>query len=52
MELLGLNWVLEDEVMRWPLQGCGDGIYNASDAFEDCDKNAAPPRNNVKYPHE
>jgi hypothetical protein len=42
----------EDEVMRWPLQGCGDGIYNASDAFEDCDKNAAPPRNNVKYPHE
>ena len=31
-----------DEVMRWPLQDCGDGVYNAT-AFEQCDYNAAPP---------
>jgi len=31
-----------DEVMRWPLQDCGDGVYNAT-AFEQCDYAATPP---------
>ena len=31
-----------DEVMRWPLHDCGNGVYNAT-AFEQCDYAAAPP---------
>ena len=41
----------QDEVMRWQLQGCGDGIYNSSTfSFEQCDRSAQPPRDTYKYP--
>ena len=40
----------EDEVMRWPLHGCGDAFYNSSDSFEQCDWAMTPPRNSYKYP--
>ena len=31
-----------DEVLRWPLHDCGNGVYNAT-AFEQCDPSASPP---------
>jgi hypothetical protein len=37
-----------DEVIRWPLQDCGNGNYNAT-AFEECDYNRVPPRNDDQY---
>ena len=34
----------EDEVMRWNLEDCGDGIYNTTlYSFEQCDRSAQPP---------
>jgi len=44
----------QDEVIRWELNGCGDGIYNNTQySFEQCDKAAQPPNypvDNYKYP--
>jgi hypothetical protein len=44
----------EDEVLRWQLEGCGDGEYNTTTySFEQCDSGAQPPQspsNTFKYP--
>lgn len=44
----------QDEVMRWELQGCGDGSWNTTTySFEQCDRGAQPPQmpsNTFKYP--
>jgi len=44
----------QDEVLRWELQGCGDGLYNTTTyTFEQCDRSAEPPQspsNTYKYP--
>lgn len=40
--------------MRWPLEGCGDGVYNDTTySFEQCDRSAQPPQspgNTYMYP--
>mgnify|MGYP006950265416 CR=1 FL=1 len=34
----------QDEVQRWSLSGCGDGVYNDTTySFEQCDRSAEPP---------
>jgi len=38
-----------DEVMRWPLHDCGNGVYNAT-AFEQCEYNAQPPAPTASLP--
>jgi len=38
-----------DEVMRWPLHDCGNGVYNAT-AFEQCDYAALPPAPTATLP--
>jgi hypothetical protein len=38
-----------DEVMRWPLHDCGNGVYNAT-AFEQCDYNTIPPAPTASSP--
>ena len=38
-----------DEVMRWPLHDCGNGVYNAT-AFEQCEYNAQPPAPTASAP--
>jgi hypothetical protein len=44
----------QDEVMRWSLGDCGDGVYNATTySFEECDRTAQPPQspsNVFEYP--
>lgn len=37
-----------DEVIRWPLEDCGNGNYNAT-AFEECDYAGEPPRDTYVY---
>ena len=38
-----------DEVMRWPLHDCGNGVYNAT-AFEQCEYKAQPPAPTASAP--
>ena len=51
VSIVDLTSDYQDEVMRWQLEGCGDGAYNSSTySFEQCDRSAQPPRNSYKYP--
>jgi len=38
----------KDEVMRWPMEDCGNGNYNAT-AFEECDYARKPPAYDHSY---
>jgi hypothetical protein len=54
VSIVDLSSGYQDEVIRWELNGCGDGIYNDTQySFEQCDKAAQPPNSPVdtyKYP--
>lgn len=54
VSIIDLTSDYQDEVLRWQLEGCGDGIYNSTTySFEQCDRGAQPPQspdNTYKYP--
>jgi hypothetical protein len=41
VSIVDLTAGYQDEVLRWQLEGCGDGLYNSSTySFEQCDRSA------------
>ena len=51
VSIVDLTSDYQDEVMRWDLGQCGDGVYNDTTfSFEECDRSRQPPRNDYKYP--